>query len=52
MHMDTLNDLYERGTTPTHHFARVMLLDFPSPHVAPPLVTIDSCLLQQIDNAA
>jgi len=28
MHMDTPNDLYERGTTPTLLFARVMLLDF------------------------
>jgi len=28
MHMDSPIDLYECGTTPTHHFARVMLLDF------------------------
>jgi len=28
MHMDSPNDLYECGTTPTHRFARVMLLDF------------------------
>jgi len=29
MHMDFAKDLDERGTTPTHHFVRVMLLDFP-----------------------
>jgi len=28
MHMDSPKDIHERGTTPTHHFARVMLLDF------------------------
>jgi len=28
MHMDSPIDLYECGTTPTRHFARVMLLDF------------------------
>ena len=28
MHMDSPNDLYDCGTTPTNHFARVMLLDF------------------------
>jgi len=27
--MDSPKELHERGTTPTHQFAIVMLLDFP-----------------------